>query len=147
MDGDMKRRGALALLLAVAWFAPAGAQTADDLPPVSVQGGVPYLSGGVGSNEVAAIKAASSRYSLAVTMSASEEGHDVFLASVPVTVSDRGGTTLLDIVSDGPYLLADLPPGRYIIRARYRDQDKTATVNIVPGQTARVSFAWRAATT
>ncbi|WP_028081265.1 carboxypeptidase-like regulatory domain-containing protein [Solimonas soli] len=112
------------------------------LPPLNAQGGVPYLSGGIGSDEAAAIKAAASRYSLSVTLSASEDGHGVFIASVPVTVSDASGATLLDIVTDGPYLLADLPPGRYVVRARYAEQDKTATVNVRPGQTARLSFAW-----
>lgn len=134
--------------------APAPAPTAADggaaardaaLPPVRVQGGVPYLSGGVGSEEAAAIQAAAARYSLALTLSANEDGRGVFLASIPVSVSEVGGATLLDVVTDGPYLLADLPPGRYLLRARYAEQEQTATVSVVPGRTARVSFAWRAA--
>ncbi|WP_028007195.1 carboxypeptidase-like regulatory domain-containing protein [Solimonas flava] len=114
------------------------------LPPVRVQGGVPYLSGGVGSEEAAAIQAAAARYSLALTLSANEDGRGVFLASIPVSVSEVGGATLLDVVTDGPYLLADLPPGRYVVRARYAEQEQTATVTVAPGRTARVSFAWRA---
>ncbi|NKF21020.1 carboxypeptidase-like regulatory domain-containing protein [Solimonas marina] len=126
--------------------APDGTTTASTdsaLPAVQTQGGVPYLSGGVGADESAAIRAATARYALAVTLSAVEDGHAVFLASAPVTVTDASGIAVLDVTTDGPYLLADLPPGRYRIRARCRDQERDAEATLVPGKTAQVSLIWK----
>lgn len=122
-----------------------GGDRADALPTVRIQGGVPYLSGGIGAEESQALKAASARYSLVLTLTATEDGHDVFIADVPVTVQDWSGVTVLDVIAGGPYLLVDLPPGRYRIRATYKDQPKSADANVAAGKTTRLSLAWTTA--
>ena len=43
-----------------------------------------------------------------------------YLADIAVTVADRAGNTLLEAISDGPYLWARLPPGSYRVTARRR---------------------------
>lgn len=113
------------------------------LPPIDTQGGIPYLSGGIGSDESAAIKAAASRYSLSVTLASTQDGRNVYLSSVPVTVMDANGGVVLDVVSNGPYLLADLPPGRYRVSARFQDEEKSAEARVDAGKNARVSFLWK----
>lgn len=123
---------------------PAATSTADSaLPPIKTQGGIPYLSGGIGSDESAAIKAATSRYSLSITLAGTQDGRNVYLSSVPVTVKDADGGVILDVVSDGPYLLADLPPGNYQVSARFQDQEKSAEARVAAGKNARVSFLWK----
>lgn len=123
---------------------PAATSVADSaLPPINTQAGIPYLSGGIGSDESAAIKAAASRYSLSVTLASLQDGRNVYLSSVPVTVTDASGSVVLDVVSDGPYLLADLPPGHYRVSARFQDQEKSAEARVAAGKSARVSFLWK----
>lgn len=123
---------------------PAAASAAGSaLPRIKTQGGIPYLSGGIGSDESAAIKATASRYSLAVTLAGTQDGRNVYLSSVPVTVKDASGGVVLDVVSDGPYLLADLPPGNYRVSARFQDEEKSAEARVAAGKSARVSFLWK----
>ncbi len=112
------------------------------LPAVNTDAGVPYISGGIGADESAAIKAAASRYSLSVTLTGLQDGRNVYLSSVPVTIRDAAGATVLDVVSQGPYLLADLPSGQYRVSARYAEQEKTSTTQVAAGKSARVSFVW-----
>ena len=135
--------GTAATTVATAVLPAATAAANSALPPVNTQGGIPYLSGGIGSDESAAIKAAASRYSLSVTLAGTQDGRNVYLSSVPVTVKDASGGVILDVVSDGPYLLADLPPGNYRVSARFKDEEKSADARVAAGKSARVSFLWK----
>ncbi|HKY90593.1 MAG TPA: carboxypeptidase-like regulatory domain-containing protein [Nevskiaceae bacterium] len=112
------------------------------LPAINTQGGIPYLSGGVGAAESAAIKIAASRYSLSVTFTRVEGTRNVYLATIPVKVVDKSGSTVLDLVTDGPFLLADLPPGEYRVVASYQGVEKQATARVAAGKPAKVTLVW-----
>jgi len=104
----MKR---IALLLALACsLQPAGAMLrgTTDL-------GVPFVSGGVGTEEVATLSDEKKRYSLAILTAA--KGSGAFLADVRIRISDEHSKVVLDTVMDGPWLLVDLPAGRYQVEA------------------------------
>jgi len=101
----------IALLLALAWsLQPAAAMLrgTTDL-------GVPFVSGGVGTEEVATLSDERKRYSLAILTAA--RGSGAFLADVRIRISDEHSTLVLDTVMDGPWLLVDLPAGRYQVEA------------------------------
>jgi hypothetical protein len=77
--------------------------------------GGPYLSGGVGSTEMETIDGERIRYDLSILAAARGSGD--FLADVHIRITDSHDRSLLDTVMDGPWLLVDLPPGRYEIDA------------------------------
>ena len=104
---------AILLLSLSAALSPAFADESD-LPPVRTQGNVTYVTGGIGSDETAAIKAAAANYPLTLQFSSST---GAFLASVVVKITDAGGNVVLDTTSEGPYLLVNLEPGRYTVDA------------------------------
>ena len=135
--------GTAATTVATAVLPAAVSAASSALPPISTQGGIPYLSGGIGSDESAAIKAAASRYSLSVTLAGTQDGRNVYLSSVPVTVKDANGGVVLDVISAGPYLLADLPPGLYRVSARFQDEEKSAEARVAAGKNVRLSFLWK----
>lgn len=112
------------------------------LPPVKTAGSIAYLSGGIGSSEAQAIKAESARHALALSFSSHSPPRNEYLASVPVVIRDAAGVSLLDIVTEGPYLLLDLPPGSYGITATHRGQEKQATVRVIAGQHVAHAFVW-----
>lgn len=141
--GTSTGTGAAATTVATAVLPAAASAASGALPPINTQGGIPYLSGGIGSDESAAMKAAASRYSLSVTLAGTQDGRNVYLSSVPVTVTDANGGVVLDVISSGPYLLADLPPGRYRVSARFQDEEKSAEARVAAGKSARVSFLWK----
>lgn len=120
------------------------AYAATSLPPEHTQGNVSYLSGGVGHDEALAMKAMASHYPLALEfIDATGHGHQEYLAGVKVVISDLSGKTLLDTISDGPYLLARLPAGKYKVVAINSDKPEQHMVTIKPNTEQRVIFQWK----
>src|SRR3989442_14730251 len=83
------------------------------LPPEQTQGAVTYVSGGIGQQEAQAFEAAAAQYPLALEFALKHAPRAEFTASVHVIVTDVKGQHVLDTRSDGPFLLAKLPAGRY----------------------------------
>jgi len=94
----------------------------------AVEGGVPFVSGGVGGEEQAELRAEAARYSLWVVTA--ERGSGVYLADVQLTLRDAAGRTVLDEALDGPWLMAKVPPGRYTLEARCEGQTLRRSVTI-----------------
>ena len=114
----------VAALLALAIVAmPAGA-----IVRGTTDSGRDFVSGGVGSEEMEAINAERSRYALAVLTAA--KGSGAFLSDVHVRIADAHESQVLDTVMDGPWLLVDLPPGRYTITATLNGQVQKTSLSL-----------------
>ncbi len=98
--------------------------------PVTV-GSVTYVSGGVGDSEAEAMRAIAKNYSLEVVFIQKLKQREEFLAAVNVQIKDHHHNLLLDITTDGPYLLANLPAGHYQIIAQYNGNIKQQWLVIV----------------
>jgi hypothetical protein len=77
--------------------------------------GVAWETGGIGDEEIAAMRSRFANYDLWLTTASHPSG--AFLAGVHVHVRDAKGELVLNVDLDGPWLLAKLPPGRYEIEA------------------------------
>jgi hypothetical protein len=100
---------ALGLAL-LAGTAPAGALergvTAD---------GWPYIAGGFGLEEREELARVSRDFRLKVATAA--RGSGAYVSGVRLRIADASGRGVFDREVDGPWLLIDLPPGRYSLRA------------------------------
>jgi hypothetical protein len=114
------------------------------LPPEQTQGGVTYVSGGIGEEQTQAFELAASRYPLALEFAIKHAPRAEYTANVHVVVTDTQGTRLLDTHSDGPFLLAKLPAGRYTVTAERHQQTLTKTVHIANHKPTHVMFLWTA---
>jgi hypothetical protein len=112
------------------------------LPATTTEGNVSYLSGGIGIDESTAMKNAASKYSLELVFSAKAGATAAYLANVHVKVSDRAGKSVIDTVSQGPYLLANLPDGNYQVEASNKGVAKTERVTLKKGSHQRLVFFW-----
>jgi hypothetical protein len=128
---------ALALGLAGAAFAQ------DDLPPVQTFGSVSYVTGGIGLDEFAAIKAAEKDFALSLLFTQNKRGE--YLSDVKVSIKDKAGKTVLEAVSDGPMLLARLPAGVYKVSAEHEGNALSKTVRVEPKGVTRAAFVWQPA--
>src|SRR5438094_364249 len=99
-----------ALALAVAFHA-VGAT----LPQARTEHGVTYISGGIGHDESAAMKAEAKSYPLSMVFSAGKDNE--YLADVRIAIKDKAGKEVLNAVSNGPIMLVKVPAGRYAIAA------------------------------
>ena len=50
--------------------------------------------------------------------------------------------TVFDQVCDGPLLLINLPPGAYTIAAQHKASIKVQKIQVVKGESRRVSIHW-----
>ncbi|HXP74752.1 MAG TPA: carboxypeptidase-like regulatory domain-containing protein [Stellaceae bacterium] len=118
-------------------------QARQGLEPPRTQGDVTYLSGGVGSDSVQAMREIERAYNLRLMFAV--EGSGEYLADVRVKLVDARGRTVLDAVSDGPYFFARVPPGRYQVVAENEGNAITRSVDVSPGGAVSQSFYWRSA--
>jgi len=138
----MQRRFAIALAAASAFAGIAWAAADTALPDVKSQGTVTFLTGGIGHDEALAMKRAESQYPLSMVFVEKAKPHDEYLAAVAVTIRDDKGKTALDTISDGPYLLAELPAGRYTVSAIYDGKKIERSATVVSGKPRQLVFDW-----
>jgi hypothetical protein len=117
----------------------AGNTNGGGMPQVQQQGGVEFVSGGVGQDESKALQAAQSQWPLSLRFTGRNAE---FLADVRVQIVDSHGANVLDTTSRGPYMLVRVRPGRYTVHASHNGVDKTSAVTVGSNGSARASFVW-----
>ncbi|MBA5828279.1 carboxypeptidase regulatory-like domain-containing protein, partial [Escherichia coli] len=63
-----------------------------------------------------------------------------FLADVHVRIVDGKGTEVLKTDARGPYMLVQVPPGRYTVHASYQGNDESRAVTVVAKGGAKTAF-------
>jgi hypothetical protein len=109
------------------WFAAAMLAAVAMQSVAAERGSVPVISGGVGEDSVAQLKAREREFNLKLVF-ALVEGN--YLADVGVTISNAAGKTLVQHVTDGPIFMARLPAGTYVVTARYNGNPQTRKVTL-----------------
>lgn len=130
----------LGALLALGSHARAGA-----LPPVQHEGGIEYLSGGVGQDEARAIEQAGRHWPLTLEFAVQDGKRADFTADVQVLVRDARRHTVLQTTTQGPFLLARLRPGHYTVEATRQGQTRHQAVTVARSHAAHAVFVWPAA--
>jgi hypothetical protein len=104
-------------------------------------GPVSFVSGGVGEEERQQIEKLSADYPLQLLF-ATKGSPNEYLADVKVQIKDKDGKMVLDAVSQGPFLLAKMPAGKYSISADSEGVVKRQTVQVTAAKPQRVVFVW-----
>ena len=65
-----------------------------------------------------------------------------YLANVKVTVKDQGGNTVVDTVTKGPWLILDLPEGKYRVRAEVDGQAQGGMLEVT-GKSQKVGYMFK----
>lgn len=125
---DVPRIHALKRLAAAAAVVLALPGAAFALDSGRAVGGEPYLSGGIGQEEVAALQIARRQFSLGVRTAL--RGSGAYVADVQLRIVDAQGRQLFQQEAGGPWLLIDLAPGRYVVHASHRGQWQSRSVTI-----------------
>lgn len=123
------------MLLAAVLALPVGAQP---LPAVNTAATANYISGGVGDEELEALAGVVRQYSLKLVFA---EGGS-FLSDVAVLIEDARGQPVIEAVSDGPWFLARLKPGRYRLKAAALGVEKSRPFSIQPGRQTQLVVRW-----
>jgi hypothetical protein len=95
---------------------------------VSSRDGVAYVSGGIGEDSQARLKARETEFNLKLVFSLVEGN---YVADVAVTLKDAGGRMLLEHVAGGPVFMARLPAGAYTVEVSYEGRPQARNVRVV----------------
>ena len=102
-------------------------------------GNVPYVSGGIGIASIDRLDTMSSQFNVKLVF-ALKSGE--YLSDVKVTITDAAGKAIVDTMSDGPWLLTKLPPGKYQIAASFAGNTVKRTVAVGAARLNTVDFRW-----
>jgi hypothetical protein len=138
------------LLLAAAlmlWASLAWAQT---LPGMQSRNGVQYLSGGIGKDEADALKQAEAGYPLTLEFASStnreaDDERAPYVSGTSVNIIDARGNDVLNVRSEGPLLLVDLPKGNYTVDAQWNGVRKRKDISLTGERRQHVMFDFAAA--
>ena len=133
---DLRRLIASALLLLAASVAQA------QVPPTQSANGVDFVMGGIGSDESQAILSEGKWWPLTIDFSEHTADGDVWISDARVRIVNAAEQTVFDQVCDGPLLLVNLPPGAYTIAAQHKASIKVQKIQVVKGESRRVSIHW-----
>ncbi|RZF27907.1 carboxypeptidase regulatory-like domain-containing protein [Paraburkholderia sp. UYCP14C] len=109
------------------------------MPATQQQGGISFVSGGVGRDESTALRQARRQWPLSLQFTGPGAS---YVADVQVRIAKAGGATVLDTTSKGPYMLVRLPQGRYTVSATYSGVTRSESVNVHGNGSARATFAF-----
>lgn len=127
------------LVLFALCLAAATSSAQEPLLQQRTEGGITFISGGVGADEREALKKVEGDYNLRLLFAA--RGGE-FVADVKVTIQDAKGKTVLEAVSGGPRFFAKLAPGAYRITAVNNGTPMTRTVTISSKRPVSQAFYW-----
>jgi len=132
---------ATALGVASSTVAAAGCgQLMDSNMDCQQQGNITYISGGVGSDERDALKAASHQFNLKLVFVRND---GAFLSKIPVRIEDAGGRQVLATTTTGPWLFARLPAGSYKAYVDGPGADYTRHFTVGSRHQTRLDFRWK----
>ena len=107
---------------------------------VQTHQGVRFASGGIGLSGRDELRALSPQFNLRLMFAMQGSGN--YLAGAQVRILNSRGAVVLDATSEGPYFLAQLPPGSYTVEVSALGQTQQQTARIGQQQ-SRLNFFWR----
>lgn len=138
-------------LISVAGSAVAAEQpTIESLTPAEVasgaltpevQGGVHFVSGGIGIEERAWLASHAREFNTHLTFAVVPSGE--FVADVHVQISDAAGKHVLDATANGPQMFVQLPEGHYQVVATHDGQVITRALMVTGKRSERVTFGFK----
>ena len=113
---------------------------------IQTDGGIRYVSGGIGESERNELKAISSQFNLHLLFAT--QGSGEYLSAVRVNIVDARHGPVLTAESKGPWFYAQLPPGDYSVEVtptgrRGQDETQRKTVHLDGSGQARFDFYWK----
>jgi hypothetical protein len=97
-----------------------------------------FLDGGVGRSEIESMEAERGKYSLWLITAARLSG--AYLADVDISITNDKGAKVFERRLEGPWLMIDLPLGRYEVQARVGQESLKRATTIHRGDHHQMVF-------
>ncbi|MCK9984992.1 MAG: hypothetical protein AzoDbin1_01464 [Azoarcus sp.] len=136
----MNARSIVTTLLALAITFPAPAANAQETALQRGEyEGVPYLSGGVSLEEREQLFFTAADYNLKLLFA--EKGGS-YLSDTEVVVTARDGRKVLELIAQGPFVLARLPAGDYRVAATNAGKQQVRETRLPAKGQRQTAFYW-----
>ena len=136
-------RIACVVIVLYSFVLPISALRADTMPMRDMHAGdVSYLTGGIGSSEAESMREVAKDYTLEIVFVQKLKQLEEFISDVKVQIQDTQKNTVLDVITEGPFLLVNLPNGKYVITAEFNSDTKQQKVNVGAKKHQKVVFWW-----
>ena len=129
--------GFAAILLGITSLAPVASAKYDEI--VHTTGGVPYVSGGIGTDSIDRLSSLAGDFNLKLVF-ALKSG--AYVSDVKVVIASAAGKTLVDATTEGPWLLTRLPAGNYQIVATFAGNSVKRQIAVGAAKLKTVDFRW-----
>ena len=96
----------------------------------NTKSGANFLTGGIGREEVEAMRRVAKQYALQILLS--EGKHGTALTDVAVNITDSSGTVVFKIQHAGPLLYVKLPAGDYKVSGNYNGLKQAQKITLMP---------------
>lgn len=103
--------------------------------------GVAYLSGGIGEEEVLAMRAQAKKFTLNLLFSEGTSGR--WVTNVNVNIYNEQGDRVFRIVGSKPMLYVNLPAGNYLILANNNGQKLRHKLSLEDNANKKVILNWK----
>lgn len=133
----MKRFGVVSVLAVM--LAGPGPALAEAALVSGQSNGIPYATGGVGLEAREALRAKEKDFNLMVVLSL-KDGH--YLGGGKVAVRNARGKSVLEVEAQGPWVLAKLAPGKYVVQATLGGTTRSRHVTVAKAGMKRVHLTW-----
>lgn len=117
----------------------------DDFEPTlkpEIVGDITYITGGIGESEADMMRGVAKDYPLEMVFVQKLKQQEEFLANVNVKIQDIHKSVLLDVITEGPYLFAKLPQGKYMVVAEHNGDVKRQWVRVGNKKHQKIVFWW-----
>jgi hypothetical protein len=101
--------------------------------------GVPFVSGGVGIEERAALRTVGEKDNLELSFALQNKE---YIGGADVLIKDEKGKQILDAESNGPLFYTKLPEGKYTVMATAGGKKLSQIVQVPSKGQAHLYFAW-----
>lgn len=113
------------------------------LPEVQMYQGVPFVSGGVSLDEREAMRPLTQEDNVQLIFARSD---GAYLSDASVDIRNARGQTVLETVTNGPWLFTKLPTGTYTIVATIDGHTQRRVIHVPRFGQAQFLFSWNKAT-
>ena len=127
----------LTLMLGAVSLAALAHAAADGV--VETAAGPPFVSGGVGMESMDRMTSLASDFNLKLVCALKSGG---YVSGVRVAIASAAGKPLLDTVSQGPWLMTQLPAGNYQVVASFTGNQEIKQVTVLAARLTTLDFRW-----
>lgn len=142
MHPSTQRVALIGALLLAGLASPAA--RAEDSPAITVhkQGGIPYVSGGMGAEGRKAMGKLARKYPMQLIFEL--DGQSTDITGVKVVIKDAMGKKQVEAVSEGPLFFFTPDSGRWTMELEYDGETLTKTVDLTGRRYYQLEFKFKA---